>query len=82
MTTKKMLKQLSTLFDMKKRELCKRSSELKKLLKQLRSKERGLIAKLKDEKSDKKQEKLKKQIRVVHAQRLKGIKNIKKIKCT
>ncbi|MEO5342987.1 MAG: hypothetical protein H7842_06555 [Gammaproteobacteria bacterium SHHR-1] len=81
MTAKKMFKQLGLLFDMRKRELCKRRSEVKKLLKQLRKKERDLIDKLKEEKNDKKKEKWKKHIRVIHAQRLKGIKNLKKMDC-
>lgn len=81
MTTKKMLRHLSSLFDLKKSKICKRKSEIKKLLKQLRKKEHDLADRLKDEKEDKKKDKLKKQIQVVHAQRLKGIKSIKKMDC-
>ncbi|MBF0255193.1 MAG: hypothetical protein HQL47_01785 [Gammaproteobacteria bacterium] len=81
MTTKKLIKQLSALFDRKKRKICKRKGEIKKLLKQLRKKEHDLIDKYKDEKDDKKRDRLKKNIQVVHAQRLKGLRSMKKMDC-
>jgi ADP-heptose:LPS heptosyltransferase len=81
MTTKKLLKQLNDLFELKKRKQCKRKDEIKKLLKQLRKKEHDLIDKLREEKSDNKRAKLKKHIQIVHAQRLKGLRTIKKISC-
>jgi hypothetical protein len=81
MTSKKLIKQLTDLFDVKKSKLCKRKDEIKKLLKQLRKKERDLIASAKEEKNEKKRLKMERHIRVVHSQRLKGLNNIKKINC-
>jgi Skp family chaperone for outer membrane proteins len=81
MTSNKLIKQISDLFGMKKKKMCKRRDELKNLLKQLRKKERDLQGKAKAEIDSKKTDKLQKRISVIHAQRLKGLKTLKKMHC-
>ncbi|MCG8426553.1 MAG: hypothetical protein MI754_04250 [Chromatiales bacterium] len=81
MKRKKLLKQLSNYFDMDRRELCERRDKMKLLLKQLRQKERELKQRCKTEIDDDKLRRLKKHRATVHAQRVKGIKALKKMSC-
>ncbi|MBF0218392.1 MAG: hypothetical protein HQL49_02515 [Gammaproteobacteria bacterium] len=58
---------------------CSKRSCIKSVLKKLRKREHDLKDELKDEKSDKRVKKLSRDIKVLHAQRHKGLKVLKSL---
>ena len=68
---------LSEYFDLNRRQQVKNRKNLKEILKKLSAKEKKLRAKLKSEKDKDKQKMLTKQIKIIHAQRNKGIKTLR-----
>ncbi len=58
----------------------KKAGELKEVIKKLKKKEKKLIAEYQDAGKGKKQGTLEKRIAILHAQRKKGLKALKKIK--
>ncbi len=79
MSKNKLLKKLSELLDMGKKERKKRVTELQELLKALKLKEKKLIAKCQNQLPDDKKKMLEREIAVIHAKRKKGLKAIKKL---
>jgi len=78
MSRKKLLKHLGKYLSRDSRKQNKHLSNLKALLKQLKQKELELKRKLVDDSSKKKPKQLQKEIQVVHAQRKKGIRILRK----
>lgn len=81
MKRKKLLEKLSDFFDLDKRKQCERKDKLKEVLKQLRDKEHKLQHKLEHEESEIKRKRLKKEVQIIHAQRTKGLKRLKDLRC-
>ncbi|OOZ35911.1 hypothetical protein [Solemya velesiana gill symbiont] len=81
MKKKKLLQKLSDYFDMGKRKQCEQKSCLKKIIRELREKEHKLSTKLQNEESEIKRKRLKKESQIIHAQRLKGLKRLKALRC-
>ena len=79
MSQNKLLKKLSELLGLDKKERKKRVMELQKLLKALKQKEKKLIAKCAKQLPDSKKKMLEREIAVIHAKRKKGLKAIKKL---
>lgn len=81
MKRKKLLENLSDFFNLDKRKQCERKDKLKEVLKQLRDKERKLQHKLECEEDEVKCKRLKKEVQIIHAQRTKGLKKLKDLRC-
>lgn len=81
MATHKIISQLRDFFDSSKRKQCKEAQSLKELLKKLKKRKKNLEQKLDEEKDAKKRSLYAQEIKVVQAQRSKGIKILKKL-CT
>lgn len=79
MTKKKLLKKLQKLFDAEARKKHIRKSEIKKILKQLKEKERKLAAKLEKTEDPEKQDLLRQDLNIIYAQRKKGIKVLEEL---
>jgi hypothetical protein len=79
MTLKKYLKQVADLFDEEKRKCEKERRCLEDALKKLKAREKRLEARLDKEDSGHASKKLKNELKVVAAQRQKGIKLLKKL---
>ncbi|MBF0469941.1 MAG: hypothetical protein HQL48_01055 [Gammaproteobacteria bacterium] len=58
---------------------CEKKKCVKSVLKKLKKKEKELISELQNETSDKRSKKLSRTIKVIHAQRKKGLKTLKKM---
>lgn len=80
MTEKKLLERLGDLLDLKAKKRKKKIDELEGLIQQLRKKEKAMLAECKKLDAGDKRETLKKRYRILHAQRNKGIKALKKLK--
>jgi hypothetical protein len=80
MKEKKLLDRLEAFLDLGAKKRKKKSDELKKVLKKIRKKEKELIAEHSKAGKGKKSEALEKHIMILHAQRKKGIKALKKNK--
>ena len=80
MKEKKLLDRLEAYFDLGAKNRKKKADELKKVLKKIRKKEKDLIAECCKAGKGKKSEMLEKHIMILHAQRKKGLKALKKIK--
>lgn len=79
MSENKLLKQLKNFMDLGAKHRKKKADELKKVIKKLRKKEKELIAESEKVGSGKKRDMLRKRIDILHAQRKKGLKALKKI---
>jgi predicted nucleic acid-binding Zn-ribbon protein len=77
---KKYLNKMADYLNVEKRECANRKACIKKVLKALKERERGLKAKLAKENDSKQRKKLKEEIEVVHRQRNKGLKGLKELK--
>ena len=80
MKEKKLLDRLEAYLDLGAKNRKKKADELKKVLKKIRKKEKDLIAECSKAGKSKKSEMLEKHIMILHAQRKKGLKALKKIK--
>ena len=74
MTKKKLLRKLQKFFDFDVQKKIKRKSEIKKILKQLKEKERKLADKLANSEDPERQKQLQQELKIIYAQRRKGIK--------
>ena len=79
MSENKLLKQLKNYLDLGAKRRKKKADELKKVIKKLRKKEKDLIAESEKVGNGKKRDMLRKRIDILHAQRKKGLKALKKI---
>lgn len=79
MSENKLLKQLKNFLDLGAKNRKKKADELKKVIKKLRKKEKELLAESEKVGNGKKRDMLGKRIDILHAQRKKGLKALKKI---
>ena len=79
MSQNKLLKKLSELLDLDKKERRKRIEELQDLVKALKLKEKKLLSKCQVQSPGSKKKMLEREIAVLHAKRKKGLKAIKKL---
>ena len=79
MSENKLLKQLKNFLDLGAKHRKTKADELKKVIKKLRKKERELLAECDMVGNGKKRDMLRKRIDILHAQRKKGLKALKKI---
>ncbi len=79
MSENKLLKQMKNYLDLGAKHRKKKADELKKVIKKLRKKEKDLIAESQKAGNGKKRDMLRKRIDILHAQRKKGLKALKKI---
>lgn len=79
MSENKLLKQMKNYLDLGAKQRKKKADELKKVIKKLRKKEKDLIAESEKVGNGKKRDMLRKRIDILHAQRKKGLKALKKI---
>ena len=79
MSENKLLKQLKNFLDLGAKHRKKKADELKKVIRKLRKKEKELIAESEKVGNGKKRDMLRKRIDILHAQRKKGLKALKKI---
>ena len=79
MAEKKLLARLSAFLDLSSKRRKKKADELAVLIKKIRKKERAMIAKCRQCKGTKECEVLKKRYRILHAQRKKGQKALKRV---
>ncbi len=80
MTENKLLTRLGTYLGLDAKRRKKKADELKKILRKIRKKEKVLIAECRTAGKSKKREMLEKRYLVLHAQRKKGQKALKKIR--
>jgi len=80
MTENKLLTRLEAYLNLGAKSRKKKRDELKKVIRKLKKKEKELIAECSDTGKGKKSEVLEKRIMILHAQRQKGLKALKKIK--
>lgn len=80
MTENKLLKQIDAYFNLSAKRRNKKADELKTIIGKLKKKEKTLIAKCRKTGKGKKRETLEKRCIILHAQRKKGLKALKKIK--
>jgi len=74
-----LLKQIKNYLDLGAKQRKKKADELKKVIKKLRKKEKDVIAECGKAGNGKKRDMLRKRINILHAQRKKGLKALKKI---
>jgi hypothetical protein len=79
MSENKLLKQMKNYLDLGAKQRKRKADELKKVIKKLRKKEKDLIAESEKVGNGKKRDMLRKRIDILHAQRKKGLKALKKI---
>ncbi len=79
MTENKLLNRLEAFLDLGAKRRKKKVDELEKVIRKIRKKEEDLIAEC-EKVGNKKREMLEKRIMILHAQRKKGLKALKKIK--
>ena len=79
MSENKLLKQLKNFLDLGAKHRKTKADELKKVIKKLRKKEKELLAECDMVGNGKKRDMLTKRIDILHAQRKKGLKALKKI---
>ncbi len=79
MTEKNLLSRLEAYLDLNAKRRKKKADELKAIIGKLKKKEKSLIAEYKKAGKGKKRERLEKRCTILHAQRKKGLKALKKI---
>ncbi len=79
MSENKLLKQVKSYLDLGAKQRKKKADELKKVIKKLRKKEKELLTESETAGNGKKRDMLRKRINILHAQRKKGLKALKKI---
>ncbi|MCB1876428.1 MAG: hypothetical protein KDH88_10670 [Chromatiales bacterium] len=79
MTGKKLLERLGELLDLGAKRRKKKIDELEKLVDQIRKKEKAILAKCRKVGKGEKRDMLKKRYQILHAQRNKGRKALKKL---
>ena len=79
MSENKLLKQMKNYLDLGAKHRKKKADELKKVIKKLRKKEKELLTESETPGNGKKRDMLRKRIDILHAQRKKGLKALKKI---
>lgn len=79
MKLKKQLKKLRGMLDARSREQVKHREDLRHLLHKMKSKEKELSAKAADEPDDGRRARLEAKVEMLHAQRRKGIRALRKI---
>jgi hypothetical protein len=80
MTDNKLLKRIDAFLNLSAKRRKKKADELKAIIKKLKKKEKALIAEYRKTGKGKKRETLEKRCIILHAQRKKGLKALKKIK--
>ncbi|MEN8107693.1 MAG: hypothetical protein ABFS22_06765 [Pseudomonadota bacterium] len=80
MTENKLLNRLGAYLNLSAKRRKKKADELEKIIRKIRKKERALIAERRNAGKGKKREMLEKRYLILRAQRMKGLKALKKIK--
>jgi hypothetical protein len=80
MGTEKLIERMRGLLNLDRKQLKKKRDKVRSLLKKLKKKQRDLEEKLKQEKDEAKQRHLQQNLKVIYAQRKKGIKLCKSLK--
>ena len=80
MTENKLLTRLEAYLDLGAKRRKKKADELEKIIRKIRKKERALVAECRNSCKGKKREIMEKRILILHAQRKKGVKALKKIR--
>jgi len=80
MTETKLLNRLGAYLDLSAKRRKKKTDELEKVIRKIRKKEKALIVECRNACKGKKREMMEKRILILHAQRKKGLKALKKIK--
>ena len=80
MTETKLINRLGAYLDLGAKRRKKKADELKKIIRKIKNKEKALIAECRNTCKGKKREMIEKRILILHAQRKKGVKALKKIK--
>ncbi|MBW1946199.1 MAG: hypothetical protein JRJ51_25765 [Deltaproteobacteria bacterium] len=80
MTENKLLTRLEAYLDLGAKRRRKKADELEKVIRKIRQKEKALIAECRNACKGKKREMMEKRILILHAQRKKGVKALKKIR--
>lgn len=78
MTEKTLLDRLSSYLDLSAKHRRKKAEELEKIIGKLKKKEKALLAEAKNADKGKKRDMLEKRAQILHAQRKKGLKALKK----
>ena len=80
MTETKLINRLGAYLDFSAKRRKKKADELKKLIRKIKKKEKALITECRNACKGKKRKMMEKRILILHAQRKKGVKALKKIK--
>jgi len=80
MTENNLLTRLEAYLDLGAKRRKKKADELKKVIRKIKKKEKALVAECRNTCKGKKREMMEKRILILHAQRKKGVKALKKIK--
>jgi len=80
MTANNLLTRLEAYLDLSARRRKKKADELEKVIRKIKKKEKALVAECRNTCKGKKREIMEKRILILHAQRKKGVKALKKIK--
>ena len=80
MSENKLLNRLKNYLDLGAKSRKKKADELKEVIQKIKKKEKALVNEYRNTNKGKKQEMLEKRIAILHAQRKKGLKALKKIK--
>jgi hypothetical protein len=80
MTENKLLTRLGTYLDLSAKRRKKKADELEKIIRKIKKKEKALLAEYNDTGKGKKRDMLEKRYQILHAQRKKGLKALKKIR--
>ena len=80
MTDNNLLSRLEAYLDLGAKRRKKKADELKKVIRKIKKKEKALVAECRNTCKGKKREMMEKRILILHAQRKKGVKALKKIK--
>ncbi|MEW8014780.1 MAG: hypothetical protein AB2807_08350 [Candidatus Sedimenticola endophacoides] len=81
MKRKKLLTKVADFFNLSKRKQCERQDKLKELLAQLRDKEHKLCRRIAAEEDRGRAKRWEKEVQIIHAQRIKGIRQLKELNC-
>jgi len=80
MTANNLLTRLEAYLDLSARRRKKKADELENVIRKIKKKEKALVAECRNTCKGKKREMMEKRILILHAQRKKGVKALKKIK--
>ena len=80
MTDNNLLSRLEAYLDLGVKRRKKKADELKKVIRKIKKKEKALVAECRNTCKGKKREMMEKRILILHAQRKKGVKALKKIR--